>query len=174
MWTPNEIRKLIAQLSGILFGIGGIALMVAGVKATGKINISSNFISGEIESGSAGLLLLFLSFFLIVIPSLRTKYVGVQTENKNETKSKEKKTNDFTKLIVTAIVGTILTFTFFIGGQYLADNYKFTIGNFMVFGGYIFGVITGFLILSIGYYYLTGEPINDSKPSKQIDPNADK
>ncbi len=60
MWAPNEIRKLIVQLSGILFGIGGITLMVAGVKATGKINISSNFISGEIESGSAGLLLLFL------------------------------------------------------------------------------------------------------------------
>jgi len=174
MWTPNEIRKLIAQLSGILFGIGGIVLMVAGVKATGKINISSNFISGEIESGSAGLLLLFLSFFLIVIPSLRTKYVSVQTENQNEPKSKEKKTNDFTKLIVTAIVGTILTFIFFIGGQHLADNYKFTIGNFMVFGGYVVGVITGFVILSIGYYYLTGEPIIETKPSEQIDPNAEK
>ena len=170
MWTPNEIRKLIAQLSGILFGIGGIALMVAGVKATGKINISSNFISGEIESGSAGLLLLFLSFFLIVIPSLRTKYVGIQSEN--ETKSKEKKTNDFTKLIVTAIVGTILTFTFFIGGQHLADKYKFTIGTFMFFVGYVVGVITGFVMLSIGYYYLTGEPINDNKPSEKIDPNT--
>lgn len=174
MWTPNEIRKLIAQLSGILFGIGGIVLMVAGVKATGKINISSNFISGEIESGSAGLLLLFLSFFLIVIPSLRTKYVSVQTDNKTEPKSDKKNTNDFTKLIITAIVGTILTFTFFIGGQHLADTYKFTVGNFMVFGGYVIGVITGFIILSIGYYYLTGEPINETKPTEQSDSKADK
>lgn len=54
MWTPKEVRKLLAQIAGILFGLGGIALMISGVKATGKINISSNFISGEIESGSAG------------------------------------------------------------------------------------------------------------------------
>lgn len=174
MWTPNEIRKLIAQLSGILFGIGGIVLMVAGVKTTGKINISSNFISGEIESGSAGLLLLFLSFFLIVIPSLRTNYVSVETDNKTEPKSKERNTNDFTKLIITAIAGTILTFTFFIGGQHLADTYKFTVGNFLVFGGYVIGVITGFIILSIGYHYLTGEPISETKQTEQSDSKTDK
>lgn len=62
MWTPNEIIKLVAQIAGIIFGFGGILLMISGVKVSGKISISTDLISGEIESSSAGLLLLFNPF----------------------------------------------------------------------------------------------------------------
>lgn len=60
MWNPKEFRALIAQLAGIGFGLGGVLLLIEGIQATGKINVSSTLLSGQIESGSAGLILLFL------------------------------------------------------------------------------------------------------------------
>jgi F0F1-type ATP synthase assembly protein I len=156
MWTPNEIRKLIAQFAGIVFGIGGIALMMSGIKATGKINISTNIISGEIESGSAGLLLLFFSFFLIVIPSFRSGKVSHSIETNLNQKDESRRSKEMKKLLKTSLIGTAITLALFFGGQILLDNdYKF--GSFLMFGGVIIGIITGFIIIGIGYVYVSDD-----------------
>lgn len=156
MWTPNEIRKLVAQLAGIIFGVGGIALMISGVKASGKINISTDLISGEIESGSAGLLLLFFSFFLIVIPSLRNSKTAHSIEKNLKTSDESKKAKEIKKLLIATLIGTILTLILFYSAQYLLDN-KYSFGPFLMFGGVVIGIVTGFMILSIAYIYLTDE-----------------
>lgn len=159
MWTPKEVRKLLAQIAGILFGLGGIALMISGVKATGKINISSNFISGEIESGSAGLLLLFFSFFLIILPSVYLK--SGQTEVQKKASKKEAKSNsekegisDYLKILIVVIISTGLTFACFLGGKSLETNGHPSFGNFVIMGGYVFGVITGIILVASLFGFL--------------------
>ncbi len=165
MWSPNEIRKLIAQLAGIIFGAGGIALMISGVKASGKINISTNLISGEIESGSAGLLLLFFSFFLIVLPFLRNSKAIHSIETNLKTSNVSKKNKEIKKLFIATLIGTILSLILFYSAQYLIDN-KYSFGTFLMFGGVIIGIVTGFLILSIAYVYLTDED-SENKNSEE-------
>ena len=66
MWTPSEVRKLITLIFGFVLMGCGVYLIIAQVQAEGTINISLSTASGEIESGSAGMLLCFFAFFLIV------------------------------------------------------------------------------------------------------------
>lgn len=171
MWTPKEVRKLLAQIAGILFGLGGIALMISGVQTTGKINISSNFISGEIESGSAGLLLLFFSFFLIIIPTLYVKSNSNELQKKpakkNDKENKGKELSELQKILIVLAVTIALTFAFFLGGRSLEQNGHQSFGNYMILGGYIFGGITGFiLIVSIFGFLMSGSETTDNQNSE--------
>lgn len=153
MWTPKEVRKLLAQIAGILFGGGGIALMIGGINATGKINISSNMISGQIESGSAGLLLLFFSFFLILLPSIHLNLAHNDVQNnarkKGATKatSERKGISDLFRILMSVLISTGLTFAFFLGGKKLGEIGHESFGNFVTVGGFLFGIVTGILII---------------------------
>lgn len=165
MWNPKEIRGLVAQIAGILFGGGGIALMIAGVRATGKINISTNLISGEIESGSAGLLLLFLAFFLIVLPS----YVGqpnsesesLPAARKAEIESAQRK--GIHKKLKIIFFGIITSVVCFIAGQNLITRQYLDFGGFMTFCGYAFGFITGLTTVVVAIDYMGSESEPESK-----------
>ena len=70
MWSPKEIRKTIMLIAGILFIVTGIFLIVNQVSASGSIDINSTFVSGKIQSGSAGLFLCFIGFLLCVFTML--------------------------------------------------------------------------------------------------------
>ncbi len=93
MWTPNEIRKLIALITGIILAAIGILLLFHQVQASGNIKINMNIINGEIESGSAGMLLLFFSFFIIVwstfgrSDSTHKEAVGLENTHPKNTKA---------------------------------------------------------------------------------------
>jgi hypothetical protein len=149
MWTPREVRKLIAQISGIIFGIGGILLMIADVKTTGKINITSNLVSGQIESGSAGLLLLFFSFFLILIPAISGK--NIQSTEKNKKVNKNNQVNKgltmLHKAIISAIVCGTLSIICFLSSHTEALKTHTSFTNFLLIGGYGLGAMTGLLII---------------------------
>jgi MFS family permease len=153
-WNPRDIRNLIAQITGIVFAIGGIILMIIGVQSTGKINISTKILSGEIESGSAGLLLLFFAFFLILIPSFIGSF-EIKKSKQNRSKPRENMIDKKKTLIY--ILGSIgiflisigMTFGCFIGGQYLRDVQHQEIGGFLVFVGYLSGIWTIILIGAI-------------------------
>lgn len=139
MWTPKEVRKLIAQIAGVLSGIGGIILMVAGVNITGKINISTTLVSGQIESGSAGLLLLFFSFFLIIMPSFSLRLFGNKKKNK---KSESNTLTNVQKGILIVIVGTIITCTFFCVSPLLNEKGYVGFSTVISIAAYLFAVLT--------------------------------
>lgn len=44
--------------------------MGIGAKDSGKIKLSSSILSGELETGSAGIMIVFISLFMIVTPVL--------------------------------------------------------------------------------------------------------
>ena len=156
MWTPKEIRKLIAQLSGILFGSGGFYLMSIDAKATGKINITSNILSGQIESGSAGLLLIFFAFFLILLP---TFLGGHHTSKHNavSSSSEEKKSlGDYGRTVI-AFIGSALVCTgSFFYSDHLAIKGHEKFSGVMAFVGYLFVALTGLFFVGVLYYFFNG------------------
>lgn len=168
MWTPREVRKLIAQCAGVLFGIGGILLMVADVKATGKINISTNLVSGQIESGSAGLLLLFFAFFLVLIPAFQGRHTDPIPKKASKSNTKSKSLTTVQKDIIICLVTTLLTTTFFIGGQQLGLNGYTGFSNLLIIGGYCFGAFTGLVIIGTIFDFADdGQNIKESKEEKK-------
>ena len=164
MWTPKEVRKLIAQIAGILFGIGGIALMIADVKATGKINISTTLVSGQIESGSAGLLLLFFSFFLVIMPSFSGR------EIKRKKKKENAKTDNLSlvqKDIIISIVGGILTSSFFIISPLLNEKGYTSFSTILLIAAYLFAVLTVIGIIAILFDFVDPENENIDNEKKE-------
>jgi hypothetical protein len=68
----GDIRKYIVQLLGVCLCIGGIALINTQSKISGNTTIKLNFehFGSELQTSQAGVILLFLGFFLTLIPSL--------------------------------------------------------------------------------------------------------
>lgn len=162
MWNPREVRKLLAQIAGFLFGLGGIVLMITDVRATGKINISSNLISGEIESGSAGLLLIFFAFFLIIIPSMASKSNQATEPNKAMDKTSVS-LKLLHKMLISDMICGILSITCFLisNSEKLKDNHSFT--NLLVIGGYGFGALFGLLALAAMFEFFEQSENNQEK-----------
>jgi|GEM_PF-5806335 len=73
MWTPQEIRKMLILLTGIVLEFAGVIVLWKETKTTGSIDISSSLISGKIETASAGLLLCFIGLFAMAISVLSGK-----------------------------------------------------------------------------------------------------
>jgi len=169
MWTPQEVRKLISQCAGILFGIGGILLMIADVKATGKINISTNLVSGQIESGSAGLLLLFFAFFLVLLPAFQVRQTSIPQQKKtNKGSSVKKSFSPVLKDIIIALTSGVLTIVFFLGGHQLGLKGISGFSNTLIIGGYCFASFTGLAILGAFFDFAeVGQEKNEDNSSKQ-------
>jgi hypothetical protein len=66
-YTPSEIRKVIVTITASILTIFGVMMIYSDVKAYGKIKLQSNIFQGEIESGNAGILLIFFAVFLFLI-----------------------------------------------------------------------------------------------------------
>lgn len=66
-----------SMLAALIMIISGIFMCFKDLKATGVINIKAAFIDGQIETGSLGLLTMFLGVITILILNISTnKYKG--------------------------------------------------------------------------------------------------
>lgn len=169
MWNPKEFRALIAQFAGIGFGLGGVLLLIEGIQATGKINVSSTLLSGQIESGSAGLILLFFSFLLICIPTLigqvgglrrsasepatavsnRKDAVGIDLVLENE------KRESFRRCVKVTSWGVAIAFLFMFAGDILAHMAS-GLGMFLSAVGVVIGVISFISVIGLAIQWAEG------------------
>ncbi|MDP8213069.1 MAG: hypothetical protein P9X22_07275 [Candidatus Zapsychrus exili] len=72
-WEPTHIIKLVGLIIGFILALLGVFLLSKDIQALGSISIQTLFGSGKITSGSAGLFLLFFSFFVIIVSLLGRK-----------------------------------------------------------------------------------------------------
>ena len=112
--SHNEIRKYIVLSIAIVLLIIGIILIFTKVQSEGSIDISVPLFSGKIESGSTGLLLIFLSIplFVISLYSVRSfKTITTKViENKSDTITQsEKSVKDYSyiKKLIAVLFGWI-------------------------------------------------------------------
>lgn len=151
MWTPHEVRKLIAQISGVIFGVAGVILIIKDIKASGHINISSKVLSGQMESGSAGLFILFMSFLLILIPAIFTRNStasAIESTNKTMINTEF---SDVKRMAIGTAISITLTLLLIFGGDYLENQLHVNAGALLVMGGIMSGMVSaamfvGFLI----------------------------
>ena len=163
MWTPKEVRKLIAQFVGVLFGIRGIILMISDVKATGKINITTNLVSGQIESGSAGLLLLFFSFFLVLIPAFLGWHSVVANELIPESINSRKRLSNNQRNVIISLVSVTITIICFFSSRSLNKSGDANFSAFLTITGFCFGTFSGLAIIGTMFDFgKTGEEIKGS------------
>ncbi|CAE6754623.1 hypothetical protein [Paraburkholderia aspalathi] len=168
MWNPKELRALIAQLAGIGFGVGGVLLLLKGIQATGKINVSSSLLSGQIESGSAGLILLFFSFFLIALPTLvgkvgevdRPKSVdaaapGDQRALTAPSPVEHEKRNSFRRYVTVTVGGLVATVVLMCAGDYLTAQH-FSIGMFFSIVGVVIGIMSFIAVIALAIQWADG------------------
>lgn len=89
MNTEHQYLTRIIALMGafIMFAIGAV-MMWQGISAEGTIDIKSSILSGSIQTGSAGLFISFLSFFIIAMVLLLTGVNKKETENEVQQRHK--------------------------------------------------------------------------------------
>jgi hypothetical protein len=68
--TFDQLQRLIVCAAGIVFFCIGIWMLKTGISAKGAIDIKMELLSGHLETGSAGLFVIFFSFFLIILSFL--------------------------------------------------------------------------------------------------------
>jgi len=72
MWTPTEVRKTIGLICGLGFITWGAIMMVEKITANGTFEIKSSLLEGKLESGSAGLFLIFVGLFIVIFSMLNS------------------------------------------------------------------------------------------------------
>lgn len=80
--TFEERVRFTTLLAGIAFFAVGVFMVIMGVSAEGVIDLKSTFASGSLKTGSAGLFVLFFSFFLIMTALLFRRKEEVKTPNR--------------------------------------------------------------------------------------------
>ncbi len=176
MWTPHEIRKLIAQIAGLLFGGSGVWLLIDGVQASGTLDITSELLSGKIESGSAGLFLLFLGFLLILFPSFfGSKSIATVSPEQKATQpnsgglSHEASKTPLSENTKAGIVGVGLVLTsvallFF--SYYLINKLDMNVGIFFGIAGVVSGIIGAIIVLLFLISWISPDAFSDSETNK--------
>lgn len=82
-YNPSDIRKIIVQVFGICLAISGVILIVHGSKIDGtSITLKFNKADSKLETATAGVYLLFLSFWLVLLPSLSFKVPAAGNSSK--------------------------------------------------------------------------------------------
>jgi hypothetical protein len=153
MWTPNEVRKLIAQLSGIGFCAAGVWLLIKGVSANGTIDITSSALSGKIESGSAGLFLTFLGFLLVLLPAIFGKHIHFpQVQNlqpsENDFSSTRTEIEQPKRYLLSTLTLIATTFILLFLGSYVENTLSRGIGALLVFAGACFGLVSSIMLIA--------------------------
>src|SRR4051812_31825430 len=64
--TFDQLMRLLLLASGVVFFGVGVWMIKSGIKAEGAIDIRMEVLAGSLKSGSAGLFIMFFSFFMIV------------------------------------------------------------------------------------------------------------
>jgi hypothetical protein len=70
MDVRDTIRLIIAVAGAVFFGIG-ILMLYVGIKAEGSLDVSTGLFSGQLKTGDAGVIVLFLSFILMLASLIR-------------------------------------------------------------------------------------------------------
>jgi hypothetical protein len=154
MWKPHEVRKLIAQLSGVALGIASLLLILEELQATGLIKLSSSLSSGDLSKGSIGLFLLCLSLLLIALPALwgaqpidglrdpagRFKIIATQASIR--------------RFALVTVAGVILSLTLLFGGEFLTVTYDSKIGALLQLAGTVAGVLSGAMLVFLGFAWV--------------------
>jgi hypothetical protein len=82
----------LSMLSAMILIISGIYMCFHDLKATGKIDLKTTFVEGQIETGSLGLMAMFLGVFIILALNYRSQpFKGQEVElvvNGNQIKTK--------------------------------------------------------------------------------------
>lgn len=159
MWTPAEIRRLIAQLAGVALAIAGCVLLVQGVQATGRINISSTLLSGEIESASAGLFLLFLGVLLIALPifwhSPSRQSSSAGQPEKSAVASGRALPSHLRLLFATAAL-LLLALVLLFGGELLYSKFGWASGSLLGIAGVLVGTVAFVVGIITVFEWATG------------------
>lgn len=66
IWTPAEIRKVLALAAGIATGAVGLYLTFATVVDGGVIDLGGAVLRGQIDRGTTGLLVTLLGLLLVI------------------------------------------------------------------------------------------------------------
>ena len=157
MWTPKEIRKLIALLSGIGLEIAGIILLLNQVQSTGIIDISSSIISGKIQSGSAGLLLCFLGLFVIIFSIIGGKelisHATSETNDSNDNNNNIKLNSSLKRGLIIILSLALLVAVLIFGGEFLRKA-GWGMGDFLIVIGVFLSIIEFITIVNFIYLYI--------------------
>lgn len=174
MWTPHEIRKLISQIAGLLFAGAGVWLLIDGVQASGTIDITSEILSGKIESGSAGLFLLFLGFILILFPSLfgskvllkNTNVLVSESEHSSLEKIKKASLSETTRagIVGIGLVVTSVCLLFF--ANYLVSVLKMNVGIFFGVAGFVSGLVGAIILLIFLINWISPDALPKNETNK--------
>ena len=169
MWTPAEIRRLIAQLAGVALTVGGFVLLVLGIRASGRINVSSSILSGEIESGSAGLFLLFIGFLLIALPIFWDSRHPTAAQPSLESARPMGKWHvpDHFRLLVVTLCLAFLSLLLLFGGELLVTKFNVASGMLLQIAGAYVGIVTGMAGIMAVVDWVSSSP---ASPAKRADP----
>lgn len=111
-YTPKDIIKIIAIIGAfIMFGVGAL-MMWNGVSAEGTIDLKSPFLTGSLKTGSAGLFISFLSFFIISLVVFSLGEKEQKQHAKNSPPSKKILQMFWGLLTLTTISGTLAALGF--------------------------------------------------------------
>ncbi len=143
---------LIALIAGIVFFAIGIYLTVQGVTAEGSIDIQSTILSGKITAGSAGLFVLFFSFFIIVFSLLIGRHITFPSSSSHD--AQEMICRRASRVFYTLIFVTVLLV---FGVVFFPTEKKFP----FVFAAAGFGFLT--LMAFIWYSSILESSINKNK-----------
>lgn len=65
VWTPGEIRKVVALVAGVATGAVGLYLVFATVVDGGVIDLGAAVLEGRIDRGTTGLLVTLIGLLLV-------------------------------------------------------------------------------------------------------------
>lgn len=154
MWTPHEVRKLIAQVAGVALGIAGLLMMLEDLSVTGLIALSSSLSSGNLSRGSVGLLLLCLALLLVALPALwgaepisglrdptrRFKLVATAAAMR--------------RFVIVTAAGVALSVSAQFGGEFLSMHDGSRVGLFLQLAGTALGVLSSAMLVFLGFAWV--------------------
>ena len=172
MWNPSEVRKLIAQIAGFGFGAAGVWLLISGVAATGSLNITSSALSGKIESGSAGLFLIFLGFFLILFPAIFGKKVHLPQVQASQdallnNDAQIGQISQPKKYIIANLAFIVLALLLLFSGNYVDTHLQMGVGVALEIAGFGLGVIGGIMLVFGLITWVDPTAFDDQKKSSK-------
>ena len=141
-WTPSEIIRLITNLGGFILFLLGSWFLYKNIGANGSIKIKAIFVSGEINSGSAGLFVMVFSVFLITISNY--SQFGFYNR-KRKFNTDEKKIGEFGKTLISFFIILIVIFICMAGYAFTREDLKEAFAAL----GFIFGIIEIFIAMNL-------------------------